>query len=97
MKYREARLAILAILESLPASELPTARIEKRPSGETVAWFGGRGLHLGSATRDGVRRPKNYRDSAVLDALEGETAYRLDKRHLKNEIKKAAAAAEAAK
>lgn len=85
MKRIEAEKAIREILEQIDDDQLPKPTIEVTDRG-TVAWFGGMGHALGSATQGGIRRPANYRDGAIYDALKGEATYRLDVKHLAAEV-----------
>ena len=79
MNIKEAQLAIEGILASIPDGELPAFDKEEiDPDGRITVWWGGRGLILGSARRNGKRDPMNYRRSGSWDAIEGEMAYRRD-------------------
>jgi len=77
----EARKAIETILAGLPDSALPLPdRIEEDERGKgPIAWFGGHGYHLTSATRgaDRTPNPEGYRSSASWDALVGEACTRM--------------------
>jgi hypothetical protein len=85
MNIKTARAAIEAILAAIPDDELPDFdRVEHGPDGKVTAWWGGTGHILGSATRGGKRRPKNYREGASWSAIEGEMTYRADKRIFDN-------------
>lgn len=85
MNIKEARAAIEEILASIPDSDLPKFdRLEVDADGKSCVWWGGKGRYLGSATSNGERSPINYRTSGSWDAIEGEMAYRADKRYLEN-------------
>jgi hypothetical protein len=83
MNRKQAESAILAILADIPDSQLPKGRVEKRGD-KTIFWFGGKGHHLGTATKNGARDPKVHRRSGLMDLLEGEATYRADVQFLKN-------------
>lgn len=85
MNVKQARAAIEAILDAVPDSALPKFdKVEVRDDGQTVVWWGSHGYHLGSATRNGVRNPENYRDRASWEAIEHEAVRRADRRFLEN-------------
>lgn len=85
MDIKTARKAIEAILAAIPDDKLPEFdRVELGANGKVIAWWGGSGRHLGSATRNGRRCPKVHRRRASWEAIEGEMVYRADKRFLKN-------------
>lgn len=85
MDIKTARAAIEAILAAIPDKALPDFdRVEHGPDGKVTVWWGGTGHVLGTATRDGKRRPENYRQSASWGAIEGEMTYRADKRLFRN-------------
>lgn len=85
MKIKAAREAIEAILAAIPDEELPEYdRVEHDRDGRVTVWRGGSGRTLGSAKRNGVREPLVYRSSASWDAIEGEMAYRADRRLFEN-------------
>lgn len=85
MKLKTARAAIEAILASIPDKELPDFdRIDHDFGGKVTAWWGGTGHVLGSATRNGKRRPKNHRERGSWAAIEAEMTYRADKRMFDN-------------
>lgn len=85
MNIKIARAAIEAILAAIPDDKLPDFdRVEHGADGKVTAWWGGMGHILGSAKRGNKRRPKNYRESGSWSAIEGEMAYRADRRLLAN-------------
>lgn len=97
MKYRQAAKLIAVILEAVDDDELPKPKLEDNGDGTTTAWFGGMGRILGSAKNGwGDRRPAVYRTGGILDAMQAEAIYRLDKKLLKKERKAARERGEAA-
>jgi hypothetical protein len=61
------------VLDEAPTRWLPKpTRIEFDATRQTsIAWFGGRGSHLGTATRDGELDPGIHRRNGINDLLEG--------------------------
>jgi len=84
MDIRAARAAIEAILAAIPDEELPEFERVEIHEGRTTVWWGGKGRTLGSARTGNNREPLGYRRSASWEAIEGEMAYRADKRYLEN-------------
>jgi hypothetical protein len=94
MKYRQAAKLIAVILEAVDDDELPKPKLEENGDGTTIAWFGGYGRNLGSAKDGwGERKPEVHRTHGILDAMQGEAVYRLDRKLLKKERKAARDAA----
>ncbi|AWN04976.1 hypothetical protein I5H21_gp052 [Mycobacterium phage Byougenkin] len=85
MNLKTALAAIEAILAAIPDEELPSFdRMEHGADGRVTAWYGHTGRVLGSATRGGIRNSEVYRTGASWSAIEGEMAYRADKKLLEN-------------
>lgn len=84
MRAFEAEALIIAVLEQVDDAQLPEGRIEHTHDGKTILWFGGHGMHLGSATsgdprtNEARRDPEVYRRDAARQALELEATYRAD-------------------
>ena len=85
MNISEARAAIEAILEAIPDDDLPEFdRVEIEADNRVCVWWGGHGHVLGTAKRDGKRRPLNYRENGSWAAIESEMTHRTDRRFLEN-------------
>ena len=76
----QARIAIAAILASSPDKSLPKPRMEKREERD-IAWFGGRGFHIGSGTRNGEPHPVDHRGHGIQALLDREAAHRIELKH----------------
>lgn len=81
MKLKEAETAIRAILAAVDNDQLPKPRRDK--SDPSLYWFGGRGHHVGTAERAGVREPDVHRSFGLDGLFEGEKMARIDAKHLK--------------
>lgn len=85
MTIKAARMAIEAILASIPDDALPAFdRVDYDKDGVPTVWWGGMGQVLGSARSNGVRDPGIYRRKASWSAIECEMAFRADRRLLDN-------------
>lgn len=85
MTIKAARMAIEAILASIPDDELPAFdRVDYNKDGVPTVWWGGMGRVLGSARSNGVRDPGIYRRDASWSAIECEMTFRADRRLLDN-------------
>lgn len=81
MNLPEARVAIEAILDSIPDHALPEARIDRRGN-DPVAQFGGTGWFLGTAKRGNELMPSIHRTHAIEDLFYRETVTRIDTQYV---------------